>query len=122
MGASGEVIRTRRGELSVRVEEFTLLAKALRPLPEKCHGLQDTETRYRQRYLDLVVNPEVRERFGKRSRLLASLRRHLDERGFLEVETPMMQASPAARRPSPSSPTTTRWTSTCTCASRRSCT
>jgi len=92
VGASGEVIRTRRGELSVRVEEFTLLAKALRPLPEKWHGLHDTEVRYRRRYLDLAVNPQARRVLEARSRLLASLRRTLDGRGFLEVETPTLQA------------------------------
>jgi lysyl-tRNA synthetase, class II len=92
VGASGEVMRTRRGELSVRVEEFTLLAKALRPLPEKWHGLQDVEVRHRRRYLDLAVNPQSRKVLAARSRLLASLRRTLDGRGFLEVETPTLQA------------------------------
>ena len=92
VGASGEVIRTRRGELSVRVEEFALLAKALRPLPEKWHGLQDVEVRHRRRYLDLAVNPQARRVLAARSRLLASLRRTLDGRGFLEVETPTLQA------------------------------
>jgi lysyl-tRNA synthetase class 2 len=91
VGASGEVIRTRRGELSVRVEEFTLLAKALRPLPEKWHGLQDVEVRHRRRYLDLAVNPQSRRVLAARSRLLASLRSTLDGRGFLEVETPTLQ-------------------------------
>ena len=92
VGASGEVIRTRRGELSVKVEEFALLAKALRPLPEKWHGLQDVEVRHRRRYLDLVVNPQSRKVLAARSGVLASLRRTLDGRGFLEVETPTLQA------------------------------
>jgi len=92
VGATGEVIRTRRGELSVKVDEFTLLAKALRPLPEKWHGLQDVEARHRRRYLDLAVNPRAREVLAARSRLLASLRASLDGRGFLEVETPTLQA------------------------------
>ena len=92
VGASGEVMRTRRGELSVKVAEFTLLAKALRPLPEKWHGLQDVEVRHRRRYLDLAVNPQSRLVLAARSRLLASLRSTLDGRGFLEVETPTLQA------------------------------
>jgi lysyl-tRNA synthetase class 2 len=92
VGASGEVMRTKRGELSVNVADFTLLAKALRPLPEKWHGLQDTEIRHRRRYLDLAVNPQARRVLAARSALLASLRRSLDGRGFLEVETPILQA------------------------------
>ena len=101
IGVTGEVFRTRRGELSVAVKHFEFLAKSLRPLPEKWHGLKDVETRYRQRYVDLVVNPEVREAFVLRSRLVAAMRAFLDARGFLEVETPMMQPIPggAAARP-----------------------
>jgi lysyl-tRNA synthetase, class II len=101
VGVTGELFRTRKGELSVAVKHFELLAKALRPLPEKWHGLKDVETRYRQRYVDLVVNPQVRETFVLRSRLIAALRRFFDARGFLEVETPMMQPIPggAAARP-----------------------
>ncbi len=91
IGASGYLFRTRTGELSVHVEELTFLAKDLLPLPEKWHGLTDVELRYRQRYVDLFMNPEVREVFLKRSRLVQSLRRSLDGRGFVEVETPMMQ-------------------------------
>src|SRR5690606_34847727 len=90
VGASGQVMRTRTGQESVEVHELTLLAKALRPLPEKWHGLRDVELRYRQRYVDLIVNPEVREVFVARSRAIAALRRFLMERGFLEVETPML--------------------------------
>ncbi len=99
--ASGRAIRTRTGELTVVADEWTILTKALRPLPEKFHGLTDVETRYRQRYLDLATNPEVREAFVKRSRLVQYIRRFLDERGFLEVETPMMHplVTGAAARP-----------------------
>src|SRR5437899_3218268 len=101
IGVSGYLFRTRTGELSVHVEEITFLAKDLLPLPEKWHGLTDVEARYRQRYLDLIMNPEVREVFVKRSRLVQSIRRFLDERGYIEVETPMMQpiAGGAVARP-----------------------
>ncbi len=92
VGARGRVMRTRSGELSLDVEDLTLLAKAIRPLPEKWHGLADVEARYRQRYLDLVVNPESRKVFETRAAIVGGLRRFLDGRGFLEVETPMMQA------------------------------
>jgi lysyl-tRNA synthetase class 2 len=94
LGVTGEVFRTRTGELTVAVKAFTFLAKSLRPLPEKWHGLRDVETRYRQRYVDLIVNPEVREIFVMRSRLIKAIRAFLDARGFLEVETPMMQPIP----------------------------
>jgi lysyl-tRNA synthetase class 2 len=94
VGVTGEMFRTRTGELTVAVKAFTFLAKALRPLPEKWHGLKDVETRYRQRYVDLVVNTDVREIFLLRARLIAAIRRFLDARGFLEVETPMMQPIP----------------------------
>jgi lysyl-tRNA synthetase class 2 len=101
IGVSGYLFRTRTGELSVHVEEITFLSKDLLPLPEKWHGLTDVELRYRQRYLDLVMNPEVREVFLKRTRLVQSMRRTLDAHGFLEVETPMMQpiAGGAVARP-----------------------
>jgi lysyl-tRNA synthetase class 2 len=101
IGVTGELFRTRRGEPSVAVKQFDFLAKSLRPLPEKWHGLRDVETRYRQRYVDLVVNPEVRRVFVLRSRLIAALRAFFDARGFLEVETPMMQPIPggATARP-----------------------
>ncbi|MDX1689592.1 MAG: lysine--tRNA ligase [Acidimicrobiia bacterium] len=94
VGATGEVITTRRGELSVRVESFELLAKGLRPLPEKWHGLKDVETRYRRRYVDLIVNEEARRIARARSAVVASLRRSLDDRGFLEVETPTLHGRP----------------------------
>jgi len=90
IGIKGEVFRTRMGELSVRCTEMTLLAKSLLPLPEKFHGLKDTDTRYRQRYVDLIVNPEVKDTFIKRSRILQSVRRYLDGKGFLEVDTPIL--------------------------------
>ena len=91
IGVSGYLFRTRTGELTVHVEEITFLSKDLLPLPEKWHGLTDVELRYRQRYVDLVMNPEVREVFLKRSKLVQSFRRTMDAHGFIEVETPMMQ-------------------------------
>ena len=90
IGVKGEVFRTKTGELSARAEEITLLAKSLRPLPEKFHGLTDTEMRYRQRYVDLIANPEVKDTFIKRSRILKEIRAYLDEKGFLEVDTPIL--------------------------------
>src|SRR6266699_1679566 len=90
IGVSGYLFRTRTGELTVHVEEITFLSKDLLPLPEKWHGLSDVELRYRQRYLDLVMNPEVREVFLKRTKMVQSMRRHFDGQGFMEVETPMM--------------------------------
>ncbi len=90
IGVKGEVFRTKTGELSVRVSGLTLLAKALLPLPEKFHGLTDMETRYRQRYVDLIVNPEVKDTFVKRSMILRELRHFLDSKGFLEVDTPIL--------------------------------
>ncbi|MCI7331813.1 MAG: lysine--tRNA ligase [Selenomonadaceae bacterium] len=101
VGIKGTVFKTRRGEITVRVEDFTLLSKSLRPLPEKFHGLKDVDIRYRKRYLDLIMNLDVRETFRKRSRALKSIRSYLDERGFLEVETPVLStiAGGAAARP-----------------------
>jgi lysyl-tRNA synthetase class 2 len=101
IGVSGYLFRTRTGELTIHVEEITFLSKDLLPLPEKWHGLTDVELRYRQRYVDLVVNPGVREVFLKRSKLVQSLRRTMEAHGFLEVETPMMQpiAGGAVARP-----------------------
>ena len=90
VGFSGMVFRTRRGEISVHIYEIELLAKSLLPLPEKFHGLKDTETRYRQRYLDLIVNPEVKDTFVKRSQILKEIRAYLDGKGFLEVDTPIL--------------------------------
>ncbi len=101
IGVSGYLFRTRTGELSVHVEEITFLSKDLLPLPEKWHGLTDVELRYRQRYVDLVMNPEVREVFLKRTKMVQSMRRTMDAHGFTEVETPMMQpiAGGAVARP-----------------------
>ncbi len=90
LGVGGKVFRTKTGEVSLHVETLTLLTKSLHPLPEKFHGLKDTDTRYRQRYLDLIVNPEVRDTFVKRSQIMRSLRDFLDGRGFLEVDTPIL--------------------------------
>ncbi len=101
LGVSGEVFRTKRGELTVEIAEWTLLSKSLRPLPEKWHGLKDVELRYRHRSLDLIANETVRDTFARRSRMVSGMRRYLDEHGFLEVETPMMQplAGGATARP-----------------------
>ena len=90
IGCKGVVFRTKMGELSVRVTEVTLLSKSLRPLPEKFHGLTDTEMRYRQRYVDLIVNPSVKDTFVKRSQIMREIRAYLDEKGFLEVDTPIL--------------------------------
>jgi len=94
LGVAGRVMRTRKGELSVQARELHFLAKALLPPPEKWHGLQDVEARYRQRYVDLIANPEVRRAFESRSAMVSELRRFLDARGYVEVETPMMQPIP----------------------------
>ncbi|MDO9555358.1 MAG: lysine--tRNA ligase [Atribacterota bacterium] len=101
LGVSGLIFRTRTGEVTVFVEEFSLLCKSVRSLPEKWHGLKDVEVRYRKRYLDLIVNPAVREIFIKRSKVVQSIRNFLDNRGFLEVQTPIMQPIPggATARP-----------------------
>jgi lysyl-tRNA synthetase, class II len=101
LGVEGEVFRTRTGELSVKARQLVFLAKCFRPLPEKWHGLKDVERRYRQRYLDLAVNPESREVFERRAAIVRTIRGFLDARGFLEVETPMMQpiAGGAVARP-----------------------
>jgi len=100
-GAEGYLFRTRTGELSVHVEKLEFLSKTLLPMPEKWHGLEDQETRYRQRYLDLIANPSSRQVFVTRAKIVASLRRQLDSKGFIEVETPMMQSlyGGAAARP-----------------------
>jgi lysyl-tRNA synthetase class 2 len=101
VGVTGDLFRTRTHELTVAVKQFEFLTKSLRPLPEKWHGLKDVETRYRRRYVDLIVNPQVREAFVMKSRLIAAMRAFFDARGFLEVETPMMQPIPggAAAKP-----------------------
>ena len=101
LGAEGEVFTTQTGEISIRVEKLTLLSKSLLPLPEKFHGMTDTDLRYRQRYVDLIMNADVKDTFIKRSKIIASIRRYLDCQGFLEVETPMLVANAggAAARP-----------------------
>ncbi len=101
VGASGEVFTTQTGEISIRVDELTLLSKSLLPLPEKFHGMTDTDLRYRQRYIDLIMNADVKKTFINRSKIIAAIRGYLNERGFLEVETPMLvsNAGGAAARP-----------------------
>ncbi|PWA12149.1 lysine--tRNA ligase [Pueribacillus theae] len=98
---TGRVFKTKVGELSIRANQFLILSKALRPLPDKFHGLKDVEQRYRQRYVDLIMNPEVKKTFIARSKIIQSMRRYLDDHGYLEVETPMMHSIPggAAARP-----------------------
>ena len=101
IGVKGHVFRTRRGEITVRVDDFDMLSKSLRPLPEKFHGLTDTEIRYRQRYVDLIMNPEVMNTFVARTNIMKSIREYLDERDYIEVETPVLGtiAGGAAARP-----------------------
>jgi lysyl-tRNA synthetase class 2 len=94
IGVHGPVFRTKRGEITVEVQSFQLLTKSLRPMPEKWHGLKDVEIRYRQRYVDLIANPEVREVFRARTKLITAIRGLLDERGFIDVETPVLQEIP----------------------------
>lgn len=101
IGVEGHLFHTQTGELTVHVNSFTLLTKTVRPLPEKFHGLEDTETRYRQRYVDLIVNNEVRDTFRTRSRVISYIRKYMESHGFLEVETPMLHPIPggATARP-----------------------
>ena len=101
VGAVGTVMRTRRGELSVAPTQVTLLSKSLRPLPDKYHGLSDTETRYRQRYVDLIANPDVRDVFTTRFKIVAAIRRYMEAEGYLEVETPMLHAIPGGATAKP---------------------
>jgi len=101
IGIKGRLFRTKTNELTVEVEAFSLLTKSIRPLPEKWHGLKDIETRYRQRYIDLIVNPEVRENFAKRSVIIKAVRDFLEARGFIEVETPMMHQIPGGATAKP---------------------
>ena len=101
VGVTGEVFKTNKGETSVKAHSITLLAKSLLPLPEKFHGLKDVDLRYRQRYVDLIMNPEVRTAFQVRSKIMSIIRRVMDEKGYLEVETPVlhMHATNAAAKP-----------------------
>ena len=101
IGIKGFVFKTKTGEISVHAKEVVLLSKSLQVLPEKFHGLKDQELRYRQRYVDLIVNPESRDTFIKRSKIITEIRRFLDAKGFLEVETPVLQTIPggASARP-----------------------
>ncbi|MEG1621306.1 MAG: lysine--tRNA ligase [Oscillospiraceae bacterium] len=101
VGIDGEAFKTHKGEISVKAHSLKLLSKSLRPLPEKWHGLKDTDIRYRQRYVDLIVNPEVKDTFEKRSKIIKEIRNFLDNRGYLEVETPVLHsiAGGAAARP-----------------------
>lgn len=101
VGVKGEVFKTHKGEISIKVKEIHLLTKSLQPLPEKWHGLKDTDLRYRQRYVDLIVNPDVRNTFIIRSNIIKAIRKFLDERGFLEVDTPLLNTIPggAAAKP-----------------------
>ena len=101
MGVKGFLFRTKTNELTIDIEDFTLLSKSLRPLPEKWHGLTDVELRYRQRYLDLIVNPDVRKVFLLRTKIVQAIRRFLNERGYIEVETPMMQSIPGGATAKP---------------------
>lgn len=119
LGAKGKLFKTKTGELSIHCTELRLLTKALRPLPDKFHGLQDQEARYRQRYTDLISNDESRNTFKVRSQIMAGIRQFMVARGFMEVETPMMQVIPKVRQRVRLSPIITRWIWTCTCVSRR---
>ncbi len=132
IGVEGPLFRTRTGEVTARVTALTLLAKSLRPLPigkeeivdgqlVRHAGFADPEQRYRQRYADLAVHPEVRALFVARSRMVSAIRAFLDARGFLEVETPVLQPLYGGAAARPSSRSTTRSTPRCTCASRTNC-
>jgi lysyl-tRNA synthetase class 2 len=101
LGVKGTIKRTEKGELSVYVKEYAMLTKSLLPLPDKWHGLTDTEKRYRQRYVDLIVNPDVRKTFRDRAKITASIRRYLDEQGFIEIETPVLQSEPGGAEARP---------------------
>ena len=93
----GELFKTRTGEPTIKADALTLVSKSLRPLPEKWHGLKDVEIRYRQRYVDLIANPDLRKVFTQRSKVISAIRGYLDKKGYLEVETPMMHPIPGAR-------------------------
>ena len=112
IGVEGWLFKTRTGELTVHAQSLTLLAKSLRSMPEKWHGLTDKETRYRQRYVDLIVNPDVKKVFLTRTKIIRTVRSFLDERNFVEVETPVLQPIYGGATARPSLHITTRWTLT----------
>ena len=101
IGITGFVFKTKTGEISIHAKEVTLLSKSLRPLPEKFHGLKDMDLRYRQRYVDLIMNPEVRETFKKRTAIVSEIRRILDEKGYMEAETPILNTIPGGANARP---------------------
>src|SRR5699024_9859887 len=101
VGIRGEIFKTNMGELTIAVDEFTLLSKALRPLPDEYYGLKDIEVRYRKRYLDLITNQKSKDTFVMRSKIIQSMRNYLNEQGFLEVETPMMHSIPGGAEARP---------------------
>ena len=121
VGAEGTLFKTNHGELTVRVSDIRLLSKSLRPLPDKHKGLSDQETKYRQRYVDLIANEESRNTFIKRSQIIQSVRNFMVNEHYLEVETPMMHPIPGGATAKPFVPTTTPWTFRSTCASPPSC-
>lgn len=107
VGVEGTVFKTKTGEISLHATALTLLSKSLQPLPEKFHGLTNVDARYRQRYVDLITNAESKDTFIKRSKIIASIRRFLDGKGFIEVETPMLVANAGGAAPAPLRPTLT---------------
>lgn len=110
VGLKGTVFKTKTEEISVHAVELVLLSKSLQILPEKYHGLTNTDLRYRQRYVDLIMNPEVKDTFIKRSKIISAIRRYLDGQGFMEVETPMLVANAGGAAARPLKPTSTPWT------------
>jgi len=120
VGGEGRLFKTQKGELSVKIDALRLLTKALRPLPDKFHGMIDTEQRYRQRYVDLIMNEPVRETFRKRTQIIQFIRNYLNNKNFLEVETPMMHVIPGGASAKPFTTFITRSIWIYTCASRRS--
>ena len=121
VGVRGILCKSGKGDLYVTMDEYVLLTKSLRPLPEKHKGLTDTEARYRQRYVDLMVNEDSRRVFFARSKIINTMRQYFTDRDFMEVETPMLQVIPGGATARPFVTTTTRWAWTCICALPRSC-
>jgi lysyl-tRNA synthetase class 2 len=122
IGAEGVLMKTKTGELSIKATRIRLLTKSLRPMPDKFHGMADQEQKYRQRYVDLMMDEDARKRFVARSKAVAGIRDFMVSTASWKSRRPCCTPSPAVPMPSPSSPTTTRWTRRCTCASRPSCT